>query len=383
VLLVAGVCTAQLLRAAPPIEATPTFAASTRLGTPAQLPLPASGSFIIAVEGLGTVDSVAPETRRPIASVTKMMTAHVILKGHPLRPGESGPTLTITNTDVARYLQMVAEDQSSLPVRAGMPLTQYELLQGMLIPSANNFAEVLAVWDAGSVSAFVAKMNAEARALGMANTTYADPSGFLATTTSTAADQLILARAIIKDPVFASIVSMAEARIPGIGLVTNVNQLLGVEGVVGIKTGYTEEAGGNLAFAARRQAGGTSVQVIGIILGQPTRPLAFDTTRRLLANLGASLQTTTAIAEGTSVGSVDSAWSEPVDLVAGEGAQMLALPGMMLNSTLELDPIEAPLAAGTRVGWLTLRIGEQERRVPINLARDLPKPGILWRLTRT
>jgi hypothetical protein len=56
---------------------------------------------------------------------------------------------------------------------------------------------------------------------------------------------------------------------------------------------------------------------------------------------------------------------------------------MMLNSTLELDPIEAPLAAGTRVGWLTLRIGEQERRVPINLARDLPKPGILWRLTRT
>ena len=121
------------------------------------------------------------------------MTAYVVLKDKPLTPGQPGPAIPITARDVSRYSQMVANDESALPVSAGTTLTQLDLLQGMLVPSANNFAEILAVWDAGSVEAFVARMNAEAKALGMNSTTYVDTSGISPRTVSTVQDQLILA----------------------------------------------------------------------------------------------------------------------------------------------------------------------------------------------
>jgi hypothetical protein len=83
------------------------------------------------------------------------------------------------------------------------------------------------------------------------------------------------------------------------------------------------------------------------------------------------------------VARIDPAWSPAVDVVAAEEHQLLLWPGMTLEATVEFDEIEAPLPAGEQVGWLTLRLGEQERRVPLTLARDLPKASILWRLTRT
>jgi D-alanyl-D-alanine carboxypeptidase (penicillin-binding protein 5/6) len=383
ILLILILAVVQMTRGLPAIAATTEFPATTVLGEPRQLPLPASGAALLSVEGLGTLGGSATESRRPIASVTKMMTAYVILKAHPLHPGEAGPTIPITTRDANRYLQMIAEDQSALPLSAGMTFSQYEMLQGLLIPSANNFAEILSVWDAGSLQAFVAKMNEEARALGMANTTYADASGFSALSVSTAQDQLILARAAMQNPVFAEIVSMPTVRLPGIGLVSNVNMLLGQEGVVGIKTGFTEEAGGNLAFASRRNVGGGNALALGVVLGQTNRPAAFDATRRLLSALGAGLQQVRVVSANQVVAQIDPQWSGAIDIVAAEEHQLLLWPGMTLQSTLEFDEIKAPLPAGERVGWLTLRLGEQERRVPLTLAKPLPKAGILWRLTRT
>jgi D-alanyl-D-alanine carboxypeptidase (penicillin-binding protein 5/6) len=264
-----------------------------------------------------------------------------------------------------------------------MVFSELELLQGLLIPSANNFAEILANWDSGSVSAFLQKMNAEARSLGMTNTTYADASGFSPGSTSTPQDQLILARAAMQDPVFAQVVGTAQARLPGIGLVNNVNQLLGQEGVIGIKTGFTEEAGGNLLFAARRQVAGQPVDIVGAILGLADRPAAFEATRRLLGPLAQGLQFAKVVSAGQSVATIKPAWSGAVDIVAAEDVQMLFWPGMTLETRVEIDSLKAGTPAETRVGWLNLRLGEQERRIPLKLARELPKAGLVWRLTRT
>src|SRR5262245_61060910 len=173
-----------MLRALPAIETANDFPATNTLGEARMLPLPPTGSAVVSVTGLGTLSANAADARRPIASVAKMMTAYVILKAHPLRPGENGPTLVLTAQHAARYQQMINADQSALPVFARLQLNEYELLQGLLVASANNFAEILAAWDAGTLQAFVMKMNDEARALGMNNTSYSDPSGFFATSTS-------------------------------------------------------------------------------------------------------------------------------------------------------------------------------------------------------
>ncbi|HLF72134.1 MAG TPA: D-alanyl-D-alanine carboxypeptidase, partial [Dehalococcoidia bacterium] len=311
-----------------------------------------------------------------------MMTAYVILKAHPLQPGESGPTVTLTAADASRFIQMQSEDQSVLAVEGGDRFTELELLRGMLIASANNFAEIVANWDAGAVTTFVGKMNTEAQALGMTQTHYADASGFSSSSTSTPADQLKLAVAAMQNPVFAQIVGTESIRLPNVGLIENVNTLLGEQGVVGIKTGFTEQAGGNLAFAAKRNLQGAGVTILGMVLGQPSRQAAFASTRTLLSAVDQGLQFTQVVKAGQVVGTLKTPEGKTVDLVAREDATMMLWPGMTLQAEVQLDALKAPLQRGDQAGTLVLRLGEQEARIAVDLAGDVTKPGLLWKLQR-
>jgi D-alanyl-D-alanine carboxypeptidase (penicillin-binding protein 5/6) len=381
---------AQMVRGAPDPEYTVTFPTSSPLGEARQPLLPEQGASIVAVNGLGTLGSAGTTEPIPIASITKMMTAWVILKDHPLAPGETGPVIELTAADEERWLEMVAQDQSSLSVFPGQRLTQLQLLEGLLVPSANNYAEILAAWDTESVPAFVERMNAEALALGMVNTVYTDTSGFSAGTVSTAADQLILARAAMQNPVFASIVRQEEVTLPGSGTASAVNQLLGVDGIVGIKTGFTEQAGGNFAFAAIREAGGQQVDVYGVILGQgdgidpfESRLAAFNATQTLITDLDNTIEYRLVLSNRQPMATVTTEWGQDVDLIVTEDIELLTWPGMTMETAVEVDDISPGKSAGEQVGWVTLTLGEQARRLPLVLAGDLDGPGLFWRLTRS
>ena len=204
-----------------------------------------------------------------IASVAKVMTAYVVLRDHPLRPGEDGPTITLTDADVADTERRRRQEESVVPIAAGEQLTERQALQALLLPSANNIAAVLARWDAGSVDRFVARMNAAARSLGMTHTRYTDPSGYDNATVSTAADQVRLVDRAMRLPVFASIVATPSATLPVAGTVHNTNTLLGHNGFVGVKTGSTDAAGGCFAFRAIRWIDGKRTTITGVVLGQP------------------------------------------------------------------------------------------------------------------
>ncbi|MFH8990265.1 D-alanyl-D-alanine carboxypeptidase family protein [Streptomyces sp. NPDC017940] len=203
----------------------------------------------------------------PIASVTKVMTAYVILRGHPLRAGEHGPDITV---DQQAADESVSGVESSVPVREGQRLSERRLLELLLIPSGNNIARLLARWDAGSQEAFADKMNRAARSLGMRRTTYTGASGLEPTTTSTSADQLTLARQVMRDPTFRSIVAMPDTVAPDrSGRIPNSNALLGTDGVIGVKTGSSTPAGGNLMWAATApDGGGRDRLVLGVVLRQ-------------------------------------------------------------------------------------------------------------------
>src|SRR2546423_14536030 len=108
------------------------------------------------------------------------MTGLIVLEDHKLKKGESGPTITITDADVQSYQSDLQEQQSVVRVVAGEPLTELQLLQGGLIPPANNFAETLARWGASSpasIDPFVAQMKARGAALHPTPTKFLDVSG--------------------------------------------------------------------------------------------------------------------------------------------------------------------------------------------------------------
>jgi D-alanyl-D-alanine carboxypeptidase (penicillin-binding protein 5/6) len=210
-----------------------------------------------------------------IASVAKVMTAYLVLRDHPLRLGQDGPAITLTDADVADTDRRRAQQESVVSIAAGEQLTERQALQALLLPSANNIAAVLARWDAGSADRFVARMNATARSLGMTHTRYTDPSGYDAATVSTAADQVRIVARAMRLPVFASIVATPSAALPVAGTVHNTNRLLGLDGFVGVKTGSTTAAGGCFAFRAIRWIHRKPTTITGVVLGQPDLAAAF------------------------------------------------------------------------------------------------------------
>jgi D-alanyl-D-alanine carboxypeptidase (penicillin-binding protein 5/6) len=237
-------------------------------GEPGRLAWPSEGEAAVAVDGFGSLGAVGGRAPVPIASLAKVMTAYLVLKDDPLEPGEEGFEVTISAADVEDLHRRLALEQSVVEVEVGEVLSERQALEALLLPSANNVAALLAVHEAGSVEAFVAEMNEAAAELGMANTDYTDPSGFEDTTVSTASDQLKLGRAAMADPAFAQIVAMPAAQLPVAGEVSNLNQLVGHEGFVGIKTGSDQAAGGCLLCAKRIHVGGRVRTVFGAVLGQ-------------------------------------------------------------------------------------------------------------------
>jgi D-alanyl-D-alanine carboxypeptidase (penicillin-binding protein 5/6) len=226
---------------------------------------PADGQAAVQI-GQSQVQAGPNQHAAAIASVAKVMTAYLVLRDHPLRPGQDGPAITLTDADVADTDRRRRQQESVVSIAAGEQLTE---LQALLLPSANNIAAVLARWDAGSAGRFVARMNATARSLGMTHTRYTDPSGNDDATVSTAADQVRLVDRAMRLPVFASIVATPSATLPVAGTVHNTNTLLGHNGFVGVKTGSTAAADGCFAFRAIRWIDGERTTITGVVLGQP------------------------------------------------------------------------------------------------------------------
>ena len=230
---------------------------------------PAAGEGAVAVAGVGLMSHSTRSAVVPIASLTKMMTAYLVLADHPLSVGEDGPTLTMTAADVADWVRASQTDESNVPVKLGEVLSERQLLEALLLPSGDNIADTLGIWDAGSDARFVRTMNTAALSLGLTETHYADTSGVNPASRSTASDQAVLAALLMENPVVRSIVSNESLPFPVAGTIVNYNPALGVDGVIGVKSGYTSQALGCLATAAYRTVGGHRELVVAVSLGQP------------------------------------------------------------------------------------------------------------------
>lgn len=373
------------LRPIPAVAATSFHPAQVAIdGTRPGLPWPDVGSAAVGVSGLGLIAASGDVPPAPAASVAKVMTALVLLTDKPLAKGESGPILIITDQDVAAYMVDAAEQQSVVPVTAGEQLSEFQALQALLIPSGNNIAETLARWDAGSVAAFVTKMNQRAAALHLTRTTFADPAGLSTQTVSTPADLLAMGMAAMQQEVLAQIVSLPQATLPVAGAVYNVNAALGQSGIIGIKTGSGLNLGANFLFAAAATVDGQPLTLYGCLMGQPTLDAAFNEAEALIGTMQSALRVRRVIARDDVVGAYETAWGGQSDLVATVDVTLVEWPGMILRQRLDAQTvaIDGPIASGTSEGKLHVVLGDQQVDVPLVTAGSLDPPGMMWRLLR-
>ena len=312
------------------------------------------------------------------------MTAIVILADKPLAKGETGPDLIITDEDVATYKRDKAGGQSVVQVIAGEHLSEFDALQALLIPSGNNIAETLARWDAGSVSAFVDKMNQRAATLHLTETTFADAAGVSTQTVSTPTDMVAMGMAAMQQEVLAQIVNEAQTALPVAGIVYNVNAALGQSGIVGIKTGSGLDSGANFLFAAAATIDGQPLTLLGGVMGQPTLDAAFTEAKALIGAMQAALSVDKVIARNDVVGAYRTDWGSSADLLATADVTLVEWPGMILRRQIEAKALnfDGPVQGGASAGKLHVVLGDQQVDVPLVTAGTLDPPGIIWRLLR-
>ncbi|WP_225628803.1 D-alanyl-D-alanine carboxypeptidase [Streptomyces werraensis] len=356
-------------------------------GDPVKLPWPGEGQGWMSGDGIGTMDHFGEQKPVAIGSVAKTMTAYIILREHPLKPGEEGPKIEV-DAKAEEEGGYDKDGESTLnTVKAGDFLTEKQALSAVMIPSANNIARLLARWDAGSEEAFVKKMNDTAKELGMTNTTYTDPSGLKETTVSTAEDQTKLGIAAMRNPAMVAITSAASWTDPSGQYWSNYNELPYTMGAIGIKTGSTTKAGGNLLFAARKKVGGQEVTVVGAILGQHKGPSILDTVNEVskpaLRAAQDALTSADILRKGTVVGYVDDGLGGRTPVAVTEDVKAVGWAGLEVKLTFAGTELPHTAKAGTKVGTLTVGDGENGAvKVPVALKADLVEPGFTDRLTR-
>ncbi|MEU7515597.1 serine hydrolase [Streptomyces sp. NPDC042898] len=368
------------------LSASPTF---TFEGGQLKMPWPNEGQGAVEVEGVGSMGTYGAQKPAPIASVTKTMTAYVILRDHPLKGSQKGPEIEI---DKKADEQGKAEHESTAAVQEGQTYTEKELLELLMIPSANNVARLLARWDAGSEAAFVEKMNAAAKDLGMTQSTYTDPSGLLDTTMSTPKDQLKLAKAVMQYDVFREIVNMPNVTVDGIpGRIENNNNILLEPGVSGIKTGSSTPAGGNLLWSANTVVDGETRRILGIVMGAKDADelgkklqLAIDNSLKIIQKAQNDVTSASVVRKGQVLGYIDDGLGGQTPVVATKELKAIGWPGLQVKLELTDGGKAVPHSgkAGDIVGQVSIGTGVGKVSAPVALQADLVEPGFDKKLTR-
>ncbi|WP_078510095.1 D-alanyl-D-alanine carboxypeptidase [Streptomyces sp. Tu 6176] len=352
------------------------------------LPWPAEGQGWMDVQGVGAMGQFGAQKPVAIGSVAKTMTSYIILRDHPLKVGQEGPKIQIDPTAEKEGGYDKGGESTLNTVKAGQSLTEKQALSAVMIPSANNIARLLARWDAGSEAAFVKKMNDTAKELGMTHTTYTDPSGLKETTVSTAEDQVKLGNQVVQNPALVAITSAASWTDPSGKNWPNWNELPYRMGAIGIKTGSTTAAGGNLLFAARKKVGGETVTIVGAILGQHKGPSILGTanavSKTALEAAKEALTSAKILKKGDVVGYVDDKLGGHTPVVVTEDVTAVGWAGSQVKLSFAADQVPHSAKAGTKVGTLTVGEGGAGGaiKVPVALSQDLGEPDFLAKLTR-
>jgi D-alanyl-D-alanine carboxypeptidase (penicillin-binding protein 5/6) len=379
--LVAALTSGTLAASAPAtLAAGTTTARTTTTTTPAprtpfHTPPLAARAWIAWEPDLGVVVSSHDANRElPIGSTTKIMTALVTLEREPLQR-----LLTVVN-----YPRLPSESTAGLG--AGEHLSVADLLRAVLLPSANEAAQTLAIDVGGSVAAFVDLMNADAHRLGLRHTHYSTPVGLdTPGNYSTATDLVRLAGVLLERYMFfARTVDKAQLTLHTGAhprTISNENDLVGQAPYVdGVKTGHTIDAGYVLVASAKHDG----VRILTAVLGDPSRAARDADTLALLRTGLAAFRPMDVVKAGAVLASAAERYrSTRVPLVAAAPLHLVVPVGSTPAVSLVGVParVEGPLPAGAHEGSIVVRVGGRTvARTPLVTASAVPKATIGERL---
>jgi serine-type D-Ala-D-Ala carboxypeptidase (penicillin-binding protein 5/6) len=238
------------------------------VSTSAYPALSAQAALAVDLESQATLYAKNSDLPLLPASTTKIVTSLVALDYYPLNMVLTVPRISV--------------EGQKMKLLEGEEIKVEDLLYGLLVFSANDAAEVLAYNYPGGREVFIAAMNLKASELGLTKTVFTNPTGFDANDHKTTAKDLVKVAAIaLKNPTFAKIVATREVTVSSVDgkivhNLVNVNELLGVvEGVLGVKTGWTENARENLVTYIKRG----ERKVVLVVLGSQDR---FGETKELI-----------------------------------------------------------------------------------------------------
>lgn len=231
----------------------------------------------------GVIVTKQSDNQLPMASITKIVTALVILEKAPIEPGQPGDTITLTATDEDYYWKYAAIQGTLTPVTAGYSMSEYEALQTILLTSSNNMADTLVDRYFESMDQFVDYANNYLNEKGIIDTKVVDATGFSPASVSTPSDLIKLGQLALKNPIVAEIVAQPKATVAVAGEIPNYNMLIEEPGITGIKPGFTDEAGICLLFSSKiSTASGEEEDLIAVVMGGKDRGEFYNNTQTIL-----------------------------------------------------------------------------------------------------
>jgi D-alanyl-D-alanine carboxypeptidase len=342
---------------------------------------PSWGSGAVSAVGMsGLIAQHGSPASVPMASMTKTITALVLLQKKPIPVGKSGPTITFTEADVKILQEVWAEDGSWAPVAAGDRLTERQALTAMLLPSANNYARSLAIWAYGSTSAFLSATKTWLTAHGFTHTRVTDASGLDPGSVASPADLVGIGKLVIANPVLASIVDTKVADLPGAGTVHNGNKVLGVAGIDGVKTGWTDQAGHCLLFASRTTVAGHTFTVVGVVLGAAQYADLWVAVPKLVTSVTTAYRSVTLADAATTFGSYTTVWGQRGTLTTTKPASMTVFSDTPVTVTVRSRSLQVA-RPGDDLGTVTFSARGNSITRTLTVTRPVSDPGLWWRLS--
>lgn len=371
--------------ARPFAELTPNVGADTlNITTSAsKVPWPSYGQAAFGLSDGTVIATNGEQAPIAMASTAKIVTALAILQKHPLAANASGPVITLNDNDVALYKNYIAIRGSVTPVYSGQRLTERQALEALLLPSANNIADSLAIWAFGSINAYLTFANDYVKNQGLTNTRLGgDASGFLPNSASTARDLVKLGAVAMSNPTIASIVGQQTASIPGVGTVKNVNTLLGSNNIVGVKTGNNDQDLGVFVGAVTTTVNGKPVTLISAIADGPSLGRVLNDSANLLAVARTTFSNTTVVHKGDVLGTYQQTDGTSLQAIAASDLKVTVLRGDSVQAKVKLHSISYNTKSGSTVGDVSVAATKftGPERISVILKQPPSKPSISYRL---
>ena len=303
------------------------------------------GQWAVALNGKTIAKSADKLPAQPTASTAKMIMALAVMEKKPFSLGERGETITITDELYNIYHLYNAINGSTTLVQIGEEISEYDALASALIASSNNMADALAIWAFGSLPEYQKYAQEMLERLGANDTTVGpDTSGFDAETTSTAEDLAKIGEAVLRHPVLAEIVGKSSAVVPVAGLIENTNKILGIDGIIGFKTGYIGDASGYCLVSGYKE--GEEIVTLAV-LGAPYRQTSFDATLELVEDAQKKITSRVLVEKDQKIGYYENWWSgkTPITTTEEKSGVMIADAEAKLNSTADKLEITSPETA--------------------------------------